>query len=180
MKSKKDKIDKLNILNVTKEDLNKILKLMVSAKKKFKFSCMGKSMFPFFYNCNLIKIEPISFKSVKIGDVIFYYNKDSNLIAHRVIKKNRENGQLMLITKGDFVSFIDEPVCEKDFIGKVVAVYSKNRFVPPFLGTNRYLGPMIAKISIVSCYIWPFLKLVKRVYFIIKSRFIFHFLLAKK
>lgn len=151
----------MDAIDVTRKDLNKILGLMVSSRKRFKFSCTGKSMFPFFHNCDFVEVEPVNFRDVRIGDVIFYHNRHSNLIAHRVVKRIREKGHFKLVTKGDFASSIDKPVEEKDFIGKVVAVNSRNRLVSSYLGINRYSGFIIAMISLLTCCIWPVLKAVK-------------------
>ena len=162
MEFEENKIDNIDEIDVRGKDLNKILRLMVSSRKRFKFSCTGKSMSPFFHNCNLIEIDPVDFNDVRIGDVVFYYNKGSNLIAHRVVKKSIENKKLRLITKGDFASRTDAPIEKSDLIGKSIAVYNKNGFISSRFGISRYPGFIIAKISLLSCYIWPFLKVVSR------------------
>ena len=56
-------------------------------------------------------------KDVKENDIIVY-EKDSELITHRLIKKEEQ----VLITKGDANNIEDDPIIEDMVVGKVICV----------------------------------------------------------
>ena len=56
-------------------------------------------------------------KDVKENDIIVY-EKDSELITHRLIKKEEQ----VLITKGDANNIEDDPIIEDMVVGKVIGV----------------------------------------------------------
>jgi signal peptidase len=58
-------------------------------------------------------------ETIKIGDTIQYYTSDVPII-HRVIDKYETGGSLWFITKGDANTEPDDPINERQVIGKVV------------------------------------------------------------
>ena len=57
---------------------------------------------------------------VKVGDVITFKNNKGNIVTHRVIEKMSDT----YITQGDVNNVADEPITNKDIIGKVNFVIS--------------------------------------------------------
>ena len=56
-------------------------------------------------------------KDVTEGDIIAY-QKDGEVIVHRLIEKNGDS----FVTKGDANNATDEPISEKQILGKVVKI----------------------------------------------------------
>ena len=88
---------------------------------KLRFRALGNSMFPFIRSGDLITIKPFKESEIYIGDVIFY-KKEGLLFVHRLIKKERLNGDLIGITRGDNRQIPDKPIKMSQVKGKVVKI----------------------------------------------------------
>ena len=72
------------------------------------------SMLPLFdKDSNGIRLAPKSEDDINLGDIITF-EKDSNLIVHRVIEKNQDSEGVYFITKGDNNDYTDEKIRFKD------------------------------------------------------------------
>lgn len=83
---------------------------------------------------DLIFVEEIDIKQLKIGDVIAFY-RDDKIVTHRIfsIKKNTTN-DFEIITKGDMNNTIDEKnVSKNELIGKFVFKIPKVGYLITFL-----------------------------------------------
>ena len=158
--------EKGKILHLNDQDLARLKDFILFGEKKFAFTALGKSMHPFFRSGDVIEITAANFKDLKIGDVILFHIKESNLAVHRVVNKILISNQLKLITKGDFASAIDGAIGEANFIGKAVAVKnSANWFIFKQLGLNKHWGPIIAKVSVLSGFLLSLLRRDKKSFY---------------
>jgi signal peptidase I len=99
---------------------------MLSKGYSLRFRAKGRSMHPFIRDGEVISVKPIKGSNIMIGDIIFYRALWGGIFAHRVIKKHRENNNMILITKGDANLNFDPPVHEDNIIGKVTAIEKNN------------------------------------------------------
>ena len=60
-----------------------------------------------------------------VNDVITYHAKDNTYVTHRIVDINQDT----IITKGDANNTSDEPINEKDIIGKIVMKFSILGFI---------------------------------------------------
>jgi len=78
----------------------------------------GRSMAPFLQGGEILTIKRVPYASLHKGDLIFFKNSHGFPLLHRIIKKDTKSVQ----TKGDALMAFDEPVCEKDALGKVCII----------------------------------------------------------
>lgn len=67
-------------------------------------SILSNSMNPLYYMGDTVIIEKLSDnkkKELNVGDIIAYYDKEQNIIVHRIINKLNKDGEIIFITKGD-------------------------------------------------------------------------------
>jgi len=131
--------------------------------KHLSFRARGGSMSPFIRNGEIIEIRPIESRKIKSGDIIFYRANPNKLITHRVIKRILENGKIVFITKGDRSPTFDERVYSGDVLGKVVAVEKNGRIIRFDKGLMRLLNIFWAKISPFNLWIYPGLRIIRKV-----------------
>lgn len=82
----------------------------------------GRSMSPFLRGGEIVTIKKVPCSSLRIGDLIFFKNRERSLLLHRIVKKQRTGNGLVFHTKGDAVHGIDNPVNENKILGKVCTV----------------------------------------------------------
>jgi signal peptidase I len=78
------------------------------------------SMAPLFYAGDAVLVRPVTFSTIRAGDVVSYRNpqKPSVIVSHRVQSINNEAGTL--ITKGDNIAAADIPVAAGQLQGRVI------------------------------------------------------------
>jgi len=72
-------------------------------------------------------------KSIKVGDIIQYQTASGVPTVHRVIDKYTQGGQLWFITKGDANKAPDDPINERQVIGKVILTIPKLGWISIYL-----------------------------------------------
>ncbi len=88
----------------------------------------GKSMSPFLRGGEIVTIKRADAGSMRLGDLIFFRNTRGSHVLHRVVRKRRrEDGLLVVQTKGDAVFFIDHPVACDEVLGRVCMIEKAGR-----------------------------------------------------
>lgn len=101
------------------------------------------SMWPALRVDDLILMQGVSGKDVKIGEIIVYQNASQGFTIHRLIRK--EEGQL--VTRGDANEAEDQPIAEADVIGRILTIGIWPVRIP-YLGIiAREFGPQLQKIQ---------------------------------
>lgn len=126
-----------------------------------RFRARGGSMHPFIRDGEVIEVKSTELSEMRIGDVILYCTSRGGMAAHRVIKKCRKNGEIVLMTKGDSTMGFDQPVYPKDVLGKVIAIERKGQIRRLDKGLIRLTSLFLAKTSPLSPWIYPILRKVK-------------------
>jgi signal peptidase I len=82
----------------------------------------GKSMAPVLQGGEVLTIKKAPSRSLHIGDLIFFKNPYGVPLLHRIVRKQREKDVFIFQTKGDALITIDQPVTERNIIGKVCRI----------------------------------------------------------
>ncbi|MGB9883681.1 MAG: signal peptidase I, partial [Microgenomates group bacterium] len=104
--------------------MKKINHLLFSGKIPFKST--GTSMLPILYPDDIIYFKKIPFSKIKVNDIVVF-KKNSQLITHRVIYKNKKH----VITKGDNNPKSDGKIFPKQIIGKVYQIKRNDQIIKP-------------------------------------------------
>ncbi|MFA6216205.1 MAG: S26 family signal peptidase [Candidatus Omnitrophota bacterium] len=81
----------------------------------------GKSMVPVLKENDLVSISPCLLSQLHYGDIVVFKRQNS-LISHRVIKKARRNGELLVMAKADTGFSLETFIGSKELLGKVTLV----------------------------------------------------------
>ncbi len=130
--------------------------------RALRFKAKGGSMSPFIRNGDVVEVVPSKGK-INLGDVVFYCSSHGSPVVHRVIQRNKEN----IITKGDSVSNSDQPIFSKQVLGRVVAVEKNGWCIRLDRPMVRLLNILLATISPFSSLIYPSLKFIKPLSFLV-------------
>lgn len=93
-----------------------------------RFRAGGQSMHPTIKDGEMITVEPVTPSDVKRGDILLYQFK-KGVIAHRVMRVEREAAQLRFILQGDSSRTCDAPVEASEILGRVISVERAGRSI---------------------------------------------------
>ena len=154
-------LEKTETLNLKREDFASIAQDILGRGRILRFKAKGGSMSPFIRNGDVVEVVPSKGK-INLGDVVFYCSSYGNLIIHRVIQRGKES----IITKGDSVPSSDQPIFSKQVLGRVVAVEKNGWCIRLDRPMVRLLNILLALISPFSSLIYPSLKFIKPLSFL--------------
>ncbi len=101
-----------------------------------RFRAPGHSMHPTINDRETVTVEPVAPSSVKRGDIVLY-RSEGGVVAHRVIRIERNNGTPLFILRGDALGSVDEPVRVQQVLGRVVFVERNGRGINPYGWKSR-------------------------------------------
>ncbi len=87
-----------------------------------RFQARGGSMVPFIKHGDVVEVQPVEAAAIRRGDVVLCRNGGGRVVVHRVVRVGRENGQIVLVVKGDALARPDGRIPPGDVLGQVVAV----------------------------------------------------------
>lgn len=92
--------------------------------QQVQMTVVGHSMFPLFRNkLDSVVLSPISGR-IKKGDVILYKRQNGQYVLHRIIRHKKG----VYSANGDNQYWIESPLYEDQFLGKMVGFYRKNQY----------------------------------------------------
>ena len=95
------------------------------------FRAPGHSMHPTINDRETVTVEPVPSSHVKTGDIVLY-RSEGGVVAHRVIRIERNNDTTFFILRGDALGCPDEPVAAQQVLGKVVSVERNGSSINPY------------------------------------------------
>ncbi len=121
---------------------------------------LGSSMLPLLRTGSVIQVEPIAVDELRPGDVMVYQREGEEVVAHRLVQKSWETGQLLLVARGDsFPRTAREYINPEQVLGRVVAVNwghgIKFRMNTPW---GKALGTCLASLSPLFQRVYPVLS----------------------
>ena len=93
---------------------------------RMRFRAGGSSMWPTIRPGEAITVEPATAMEIKLKDIVLY-RTGRGMIGHRVVRIANQNGELILLARGDADHGASEPVAAGQILGKVVAVEREGR-----------------------------------------------------
>jgi signal peptidase I len=93
----------------------------------FQFRAHGSSMAPFVRDGDLLTVEPAGAAALEIGDVALYRTRQGRIVAHRLVGRAMQGGELLLETRGDARLASDRPAPRDCVLGRVVRVRRGDR-----------------------------------------------------
>ncbi|MFA7114946.1 MAG: signal peptidase I, partial [Candidatus Omnitrophota bacterium] len=112
----------------------------------------GSSMYPFLQGEDFVHVEGVKTQDIKIGDILIVDNFDKNdawFFAHRVVKIEKENDEVVFITKGDSNSEgLDEPFNSSSIVGRVFKIEHKDKVMDLRKIFWKKANPFIARMSL--------------------------------
>jgi len=129
---------------------------------EMRFEARGWSMHPFIRDGDLITIEPIGYEQAEIGDILAYQNlKSKKITVHRLVKKNNDGQQPILITKGDANTKLihDLPMCSCDYILAKVVTIERGGKIIKLKGKSYRLSAYLRAVLLLYC---PWVIFVQR------------------
>jgi len=153
---------KIEILNLRREDFASITEEVLGRGRAVRFRANGGSMSPFIRNGDIVEVVPVKGK-IDIGDVVLYRSSYGNPVVHRVIQRGKES----IITKGDSSFSSDQPLLSKQVLGRVAVVEKNGWHIRLDRPMVRLINILLATISPFSLLIYPSLKFMKPVSFLL-------------
>lgn len=134
-------------MNIEASELIALKKDILKQSHILRFRVKGKSMHPFIKDGSIIRAKSIDAYRINRADIILYQNSQNELVVHRVIKKQTNNGKFYFLARGDSSWQADEPVYPEKILGKVVIIEkSAESALNIEKGTFRILNLFYAKI----------------------------------
>jgi len=93
------------------------------------FEAHGSSMSPFIRDSDFLTVQPVEPSTLKLGDVAFYWIDGGQLIAHRVVGKRAQHGQLVLQIRGNASFCQDEMVPASQILGRVTRIQRGEKII---------------------------------------------------
>jgi hypothetical protein len=110
-------------------------------------------MRPFIHNGDELTVAQVDPHTLKVNDIIFYRSVQGSFIAHRLVKKQTRDGQLILEARGDSVIGSTEQVPMSDFLGRVASIRRGSKILNPRVGSYAYWAHLWCKMYPLGPYI---------------------------
>ena len=97
---------------------------LLSRGTTVRFRPSGRSMYPSIREGELITVEPVAPRDVKLADIVLY-RSERGLIAHRVVGSSPTQSSVLsphYFLRGDASLSCDQPVGAEQILGRVVGV----------------------------------------------------------
>lgn len=134
-------------LNTDQADFLELSQELLDRGGLLRFQAHGRSMHPFIHHGDVIIVEPRNGNAAIVGDIIFYRRSDGSITAHRLIKINGKKDNTVLITKGDALKYVDQPITCGQVMGRVITIEGQGRKVRLNGWPGRYFGRLVAWIA---------------------------------
>jgi len=115
------------------------------------FDYRGQSMFPLFFEGDIVVIKPYRLNSPKIGDVIVF-ERNSHLVMHRLIMASRsvEHQSLVYTCKGDNCLVVDAPIGRTQVLGKAILIQRQQTLIKLDSIWGRLTQKLLAYFSLIE------------------------------
>jgi len=85
-----------------------------------RFTARGSSMWPFIRDGDVLVVEPLEGGAVRVGDVMLYRTAVGRVMAHRVVRRTAQDGDVTLLIRGDGSEGAGDTVVPGDILGRVM------------------------------------------------------------
>lgn len=150
-------------MNCKKTNLAELSAEILRRDSIVRFRARGGSMHPFIKDGDIVEVAPTTAPSIAAGDVVLFSVSPGLVFAHRVIKKQYRDTELVFLIKGDAKPQPDHEVYSRQVLGKVIAIERNGRRISLDRALRRFAGMLYARISPWSSWFYPILRSARRV-----------------
>ncbi len=136
--------------------------------KSVRFEARGWSMRPLIRNGDFITASPVDSTSIKVGDIVFYIAGNNRVLVHRIIGLRRNNGEMIVLIKGDACFGLLDKVDSRNVLGKVVAIERNGRKKTLDTAWQRLLSLIFVAVSPLT--LWGALILIRGKRILLRGR----------
>ncbi len=111
----------------------------------------GDSMSPCIRGSDVVTLEPIDDRELRLGDVVAFPRPDGRLVIHRVVTLEAKR----LRTRGDATSAADAWIDQQRLVGRVSKVRRQTRETRWGLGPGRGLIAVFSRAGWLRLLFWP-------------------------
>lgn len=130
-----------------------------------RFRAHGRSMWPLIRDGDILTVEPVKMETLRVGDVVLHRTEPCGLVAHRLVARGVENGNLVLTTCGDVSPRVRDRVSAEQLLGRVVALERGKKAVRLDRGPWRLAGVLWAVLSPFGALLIQWVRRARRVVF---------------
>ncbi len=106
------------------EYLGSVIEERLNHNQHVRMTVVGNSMYPLFRSkLDSVVLEPVKNK-IKKGDVVLYKRESGQYVLHRIVKRKGD----VFTANGDNQYWLETPLYAKQFLGKMIGFYRKNKY----------------------------------------------------
>jgi signal peptidase I len=127
-------------VNICKEEETALYNVILGKGAHLRIKVTGGSMEPYLSSDDVVTIKRVHAESLMPGDLVFYTGTNGNQILHRLMKTQKTEGGMLLHTKGDALTTLDEPIHVDRLLGKACRIERKFSAIYIDLESRRRKG----------------------------------------
>lgn len=120
----------IETINQYSVDFNRILVGLLEAGYSLRLTAKGTSMNPLIREGDVVLIDPIGSQLPKPSEIVFFINKQGDLVLHRVLKRWKKDDKVLYLLKGDQVANTDGIYVQAKIIGRLKAIERAGSLLP--------------------------------------------------
>lgn len=144
-----------------KSTLTVLINEELNSGKVFCFVVSTVSMLPLIKPEDEIVVRKDSLNTLKCGDIVVF-EKYRELYTHRLLCKRLSGSKITLVTKGDNSFIADDPISEKDLLGKVIRIKRGNKFINLESKFWKIVNSLAGTLSYLEWKVFSLLRSFKR------------------
>src|ERR1700690_1954075 len=121
----------------------------------------GSSMLPSLWPGDILEIHRVAAADISKGDIVVFA-RENRLIVHRVLRVNRDQDDVTVITRGDRSARVDAPVSTNYLLGSVRTIQRGDRNIIPRTNLSMQMASLILRRSELLTRLLLHLALVRR------------------
>lgn len=125
----------------------------------------GRSMLPFLKAGDMATVVPVDASVLEVGDIVMF-QVPAKMIAHRIIRIQKNEAAYTIITKGDSSKHPDAPLTAGDILGKLIAFEHKGQIhdldSPVWKKRGRFMARNSHKFRLLYYLYFLFLRIKRK------------------
>lgn len=133
--------------------LASIIGRMIQRNGQIDIPSSGKSMMPLIREGNVCRFVAVQISELRRGDILLYAAEDGELVGHRLIRVEEQDGEKRFICKGDSNLRPDPPLLPNRVLGKLVSVKKARYTIEVGKGIAWWWGQWLVHMPWLSWFI---------------------------
>jgi len=132
----------ITTLSCTSTDFMELGSEFLRLGKSIRFQAHGNSMQPLVRDGDILLLEPVLQKKVKVGDIILCAPQPDVVVVHRVIRRKTKSNKTSFLVQGDHVGRPDGWISSQKIYGRAVKIERDPNSIDINFPVMRILGWM--------------------------------------